>query len=108
MSSSLYLGCHKTRQYVHVSESSGGGWFRGANWSVLVGAFCRVHHDEVLVPMGEEEIEETGGDSWNPIDPYREWTPETFEALAAELVTDEYTASYIPEMVQYVKQHLAE
>ena len=62
MSRSLYLVCHATRQIVHVAESGGGGdLFRGANYSVLVGAFCEAHYGKELVTMGEQGVNDAGG-----------------------------------------------
>lgn len=86
MSSPLYLVCHTTRQVVHVAESGGGGgWFRGADSSVLVGAFCEAHGGKELVVMGAEGVDRAGGfhnrQNGGEFDPYDEWEPHTFEAL---------------------------
>ena len=86
MSSALYLVCHATRQIVHVAESGGGDrWLRGADFSVLVGAFCEAHQGKELVTMGEQGVDDAGGylevSKGGEFNPYDEWQPDTFEAL---------------------------
>jgi len=70
MSQGLYLVCHETRQEVHVSESSA-VWFRGADSSTVVGAFCDAHaFRHRLVVLGE---------NWDyPVarPEYTAWTPD--------------------------------
>lgn len=82
MSTPLFLVCHATRECVHVAESSG-SWFRGADYSILVGAFCEIHMDKPLVILTAEGIEaaEAASAPWSGTFPYTEWTRETFEEL---------------------------
>lgn len=63
MSQSIYLVCEDTKQVVHVSESSS-SWFRGADSSFVVGAFCEAHFGQSLSVIDER---------WH-IDEYTEWT----------------------------------
>lgn len=63
MSQSIYLVYEDTKQVVDVSESSS-GWFRGADSSLVVGAFCEAHFGQQLSVIHSE---------WY-IDDYTEWT----------------------------------
>jgi hypothetical protein len=47
MSHSITLYCEETKQMVHVAEHSS-SWFRGANSSGVVGAFCLAHAGKEL------------------------------------------------------------
>ncbi len=47
MSHSVTLYCQETMHMVHVAEQSS-SWFRGANNSAVVGAFCLAHAGKEL------------------------------------------------------------
>ena len=68
MSQGIYLLCETTGQAVHVSEASS-SWFRGADSSLVVGAFCEAHFGQQLTVIGED---------WT-FDQYTEWTPKNVE-----------------------------
>lgn len=106
MSRSLYLVCHATRQIVHVAESGGGGHlFRGANYSVLVGAFCEAHYGKELVTMGEQGVDDAGGArKHGEFNPYDEWEPHNFEALL-RVVMD--TGNRTDDFVRAIQESLA-
>lgn len=102
--------CHTTRQIVHVAESGGGGgWFRGADCSALVGAFCEAHYGKELVAMGAQGVDDAGGylDAKNggEFNPYTEWTPDTFEALMRAMMGN---GDSTESLVQAIQKSLAE
>lgn len=79
MSYGIHLVCHETKQAVHVAEVSS-SWFRGADYSAIVGAFCQAHLSREVVPTLDFGNSEEFSD-------YTLWTPENvadqFRAFAA-------------------------
>lgn len=82
MSEPIYLACHGTRQVVHVAEMSS-AWFRGADCSVLVGAFCDAHYGQALVVLGAQGVDDAADASEQP---YSEWTTDNFGELMREVL----------------------
>ena len=84
MSHSITLYCDETKQLVHVAEQSS-SWFRGADSSVVVGAFCLAHAGKEL----RSTLAQPGGFD-NPMD-WVKWTPgncqDNFLALMGEPLT---------------------
>lgn len=80
MSQSIYLVCEDTKQVVHVSESSS-SWFRGADSSLVVGAFCEAHFGQQLSVIDAE---------WH-IDEYTEWTIANVEQQFALIAPEKKT-----------------
>lgn len=81
MSEPIYLVCHATRQVIHVAEMSS-SWFRGADSSVLVGAFCDAHFGQALVVLGAQGVDDADRTLAKP---YSEWTTANFGELMREV-----------------------
>ncbi|MBB1636086.1 hypothetical protein [Cupriavidus sp. UME77] len=80
MSHGIHLVCHETKQAVHVAEVSS-SWYRGADYSAIVGAFCHAHTGGDLVSTL------SFGDSGDFSD-YQLWTPENVEEQLNFIASD--------------------
>lgn len=95
MSHGIHLVCHETKQAVHVAEVSS-SWYRGADYSAIVGAFCHAHMGFSLVSMmGFSEAPE--------FDEYEVWTSENVEAQFKSIAPD--AASHLTHILASAQTH---